>query len=53
MTYEDRIIAPGSKFVLDGDPERTRGRKYHRSYSNTFDVATVSRNQAGDTVLDG
>jgi len=27
---------PGSKLVLDGDPERTRGRKYHRSFSNTF-----------------
>ncbi len=27
---------PGSKLVLDGDPERTRGRKYHQSSSNTF-----------------
>ena len=27
---------PGAKLVLDGDPERTRGRKYHRSFSNTF-----------------
>ncbi len=22
------------------DPERTRGRKYHQFYSNTFDIAT-------------
>jgi hypothetical protein len=27
-----------------GDPERTRGRKYHRSFSNTFDIAANSRN---------
>jgi hypothetical protein len=26
-----------SKLVLDGDPERTRGRKYHPCFSNTFD----------------
>jgi hypothetical protein len=29
----------GSKLVLSGDPERTRGRKYHPSCSNTFDIA--------------
>jgi len=23
---------------ISGDPERTRGRKYHRSFSNTFDL---------------
>jgi hypothetical protein len=24
---------------MSGDPERTRGRKYHLSFSNTFDIA--------------
>jgi hypothetical protein len=26
---------PGSKLVLDGDPERVRGRKYHQPSPNT------------------
>ncbi len=25
-----------------GDPERTRGRKYHQSFSNTFDSTVYS-----------
>ena len=29
---------------MSGDPERTRGRKYHRSFSNTFDTGADSRN---------
>ena len=35
-----------SKLVLDGDPERTRGRKYHLHLPNTFlqpKEAAVSR----------
>jgi len=39
--------------LLHGDPQRTRGRKYHRSSSNTFDTAAELRKPASERAQEG